>query len=269
VTSALLALTTFAQGQLDCAPDTAPLRISSQLALFASIPDDTLESAVYRQLRGSVLQEYVARFTRPSDMTVIQSKADAMIRRAHGAYEPGAPPLAVVRFTVARGGIVLDLALPVRTGDPQFDSALIEPATRLLLEHTEFLLPPGKDTLQIRIDVAIDPSAGLYPMRLAQLQPIGTITKPAHIIHTDLYPKWPKDLEEKRVNDDVVVRILVDEHGRPVMDSVKVVRGTQKGYIDAVLAVIPKYHWTPAESGGCPVKQWVEMPFMFHFAPAR
>ena len=216
-------------------------------------------------MRGTVLQEFVARFTRPADMTVVQSKAEAMIRRAHGAYEPGAPRLAVVSFTVARGGIVLDIAEPVRTGDPQFDSALVEPATRLMLEHAEFFFPPGKDTLQMRIDISIDPSAGLYPMSIAGLRPLGTITSPAHIIHTDIYPKWPKDLEAKRVNDDVVVRILVDEQGRAVMDSVKVVRGTQKGYIDAVLAVLPRYRWTPARSGDCPVKQWVEMPFMFHF----
>ena len=253
------------QAQLDCAPDIGTLGISSRLTLFASIPNDTLEPAVYRQLRGTVLQEYVARFTRPSDMSLVQSKAEMMIGNAHGAYDPAMPPLAAVRFTVARGGIVLDIAQPELTGDPQFDSALVEPATRLMLEHTEFLLPPGRDTLQMRVNIGINPSAGLYPMPLAGLRPLGTITSPAHIIKTNLYPTWPKDLEARRVNDDVVVRILVDEHGRAVMDSVKVVRGTQKGYIDAVLAVLPKYRWTPARSGDCPVKQWVEMPFMFHF----
>ena len=262
---AALLLALPARAQVDCAPVTEPLRISSQIALFASIPNDTLEPAVFRQLRGTVLQEYVARFTRPSDMSLVQSKAEIMLRYAHGVYDPSVPPLAVVAFTVARGGIVLDIRQTDSAGDPQFDSALVEAATRLMLEHTEFFFPPGKDTLQMRVRISINPSAGLYPMPIAQLRPLGTITTPAHIIKTNIYPAWPKDLEAKRVNDDVVVRILIDEHGRAVMDSVKVVQGTQKGYIDAVLAVIPKYRWTPAMSGACPVKQWVQMPFMFHF----
>jgi len=218
-----------------------------------------------RRARGSVLQEYVAFFKRPSDLTVVQAKAEALIRRAGGVYEPGLPPMAVVRFTLARDEYDA-IDEPVRLGDPAFDSALVDAVERMARVGVAFLMPPGHDTLQMRIDIAIDPSAGLYPMPIARLAPLGTITRSAKIRPTNIYPKWPKDLEEARVNDDVVVRILVDENGRAVMDSIKVVEGKHQGYIDAVIAVIPKYRWTPALSGGCPVKQWVQMPFMFHFA---
>jgi hypothetical protein len=221
-----------------------------------------------RRARGAVLQEWVAFFKRPADLTVVQAKAEALLRRAGGVYEPGLPPMAQVRFTVARNEYA-DVYEPVRLGDPAFDSALVDAVARMARAGVEFLMPPRRDTLQMRIDIAIDPSAGLYPMPIAALAPLGTISRPAHIKPTDIYPAWPKDLEAKRVNDDVVVRILVDENGRAVMDSVKVVEGKHQGYIDAVLAVLPKYRWTPALSGGCPVKQWVQMPFMFHFAGVR
>jgi len=174
-----------------------------------------------------------------------------------------------VSFTYGTDGRYTQIRRPLSTGDPRFDSALVEPVARLQAEHAAYFLPGGLDTLQIRILIVFDAAPDTYLMPIAQLAPRGTITRSAHIVPTDLYPAWPKDLEEKRVNDDVVVRILVDEHGRAVMDSVKVIAGKHQGYIDAVLAVIPKYRWTPALAGECTVRQWVQMPFMFHFPEAR
>ncbi len=49
------------------------------------------------------------------------------------------------------------------------------------------------------------------------------------------------------------------------MDSVRAVEGKHKEYVDAVIAAVAQYRWTPALSGGCRVQQWVQMPFMFHF----
>ena len=257
------------RGQAPCAVDSGVRRASPPLVLFASIPRDSVESDAMRRARGTVLQEYVARFTRPADITLVQAKAEALMRRGGGAYEPGAAPLAAIEFTVTADGRYADARRTISTGDPRFDSALLEPVARLDAERGPSLPPGGHDTLRMRIALGLDPDGGLYTMPIAQLAPLSTITKAARLIPTDIYPQWPKSMEAKRINDDVVVRILVDAHGRAVPDSVRVVMGKHKEYIEAVLAVIPRYKWMPAESDGCTVRQWVQMPFMFHFAPTR
>jgi hypothetical protein len=255
--------------QQPCPPDTGPLGAKAPIVLFASLPPGSSESPQLHAVRGSVLQDYVARFTRPSDITLVRAKAEAVLESAGVDGAVRRTPFAEVSFTYGTDGRYTQLQRPVSTGDPRFDSALVEPVARLQAERVAYFLPGGLDTLQVRILIVFDAAPDTYLMPIAQLAPRSTITRSAHIVHTDIYPVWPKEMEEKRINDDVVVRILVDEHGRAVMDSVKVVEGKHKEYIDAVLAVIPKYRWTPALAGGCTVKQWVQMPFMFHFAGVK
>jgi hypothetical protein len=258
-----------APAQQPCLPDTTAASGGPPIVLFAALPADRGEAPELRRVRGAVLQDYAARFTRPGDISLVRAKAEALRRSSVGAGGSPLPAFAEVRFTYGTDGRYADVWRPRSTGDPRFDSALIDPVARLQAEHVAFYLPGGRDTLQMRVEIALQALPGRYPIALAQLTSRNTITRSAHIVHTDIYPAWPKEMEAKRVNDDVVVRILVDERGRPVMDSVKVIQGKHQQYIDAVLAVIPRYRWTPALSGGCAVRQWVQMPFMFHFAAAK
>jgi hypothetical protein len=237
---------------------------AAKLVVFASIPDDTLEPASVRTVRGTILQEFVNAFERPTDVTVAQGKAENIVRRMGGVYEPGMPPLGEVSFTQRSDGRTVDARISNSTSDPRLDSALLAAAGRLDAERVQFT-GAGRDTLQLHVRLSLNPSAGLYPLPLIALRPLPTIDHPAHIVPTNIYPKWPKKMEDARVPDDVIVQLLVDEHGHFVKDSVRVVEGKHKEYIDAVIAVLSQYRWTPATSGGCPVKQWVQMPFMFHF----
>jgi hypothetical protein len=217
---------------------------AAKLVVFASIPDDTLEPASVRTVRGTILQEFVNAFERPTDVTVAQGKAENIVRRMGGVYEPGMPPLGEVSFTQRSDGRTVDARISNTTSDPRLDSALLAAVGRLDAERVQFT-GAGRDTLQLHVQLSLNPSAGLYPLPLIALRPLPTI--------------------DARVPDDVIVQLLVDEHGHFVKDSVRVVEGKHKEYIDAVIAVLSQYRWTPATSGGCPVKQWVQMPFMFHF----
>jgi hypothetical protein len=248
-----------------CVADSTVRWTAATLVVFASIPEDTSEAAVVRTVRGTILQEYVNAFERPPDLAVLQGKAEDIVRRLGGVYEPGMPSLGEVRFTQRADGRTVEGRISNSTTDPRLDAALLAAIVRLDALRLQFHDAGGHDTLQLRVSLSLNPSAGLYPMPLLLLRPLATIDHPAHIVPTNIYPKWPKKMEDARINDDVVVQLLVDEHGRFVKDSVRVVEGKHKEYIDAVIAVLPQYRWTPARSGGCAVKQWVQMPFMFHF----
>jgi hypothetical protein len=245
--------------------DPAARGISPILTVFASIPQDSTESAELRRLRGSVLQEYVARFIQPMDLSSMQAAAATMVKlRASGA-NTFLPLLGEVRFTQTADGRTDKIHLKLTTADARMDSALVNAALQMGVDKVSFFSTTGRDTLQMRIQLSLDPSLGFYPQKLMALRSLNSIDRSAHIIPTNIYPKWPKKLEDARVEDDVVVQVLVDRDGHPVMDSVRAVEGKHKEYVDAVIAAVAQYRWTPALSNGCPVPQWVLMPFKFHF----
>lgn len=254
--------------QVVCAPDSTR-KVSGALALFASIPEETAEAAEVRRARGGVLQEYVRLFEQPKDVTRLQAKAERIVRQAGSVFEPGLLAIGELRFTVSARGHTSNGTLAKPTSDPGLDSALLRGMARMDSAHVSFFTAGGRDTLQMRIDIGFNPSAGLYPMLLVRLAPLGTITRSAHILPTDVQPSVPMSYWAKHIDDEIVVRVLVDARGRAVMDSVRVVQGKDQVYIDAILAAIPKYRWSPAQAGDCTVKQWVQMPFTFHFAPTK
>lgn len=256
------------RAQASCAKDSPPAS-SRALALFASIPEDSGEAADVRRASGGVLQEYVRLFQQPKDVTGLQASAERIVRQAGTVFEPGLIALGELRFTVSAGGRTSNGTLAKATSVPSLDSALLRGVARMDSAHVSFFAPGGRDTLQMRLELGFIPSAGLYPMLLVRLAPLGTITKSAHILPTDVYLNVSNNYLAKRIEDDVIVRVLVDEGGRPVMDSVRVVQGKDQVYIAAALAAIPKYRWSRAQAGDCAVRQWVQMPFRFHFAPAK
>ena len=256
------------RSQVVCSSDSGKPR-SAALALFASIPEDTLEPADLRRARGTLLQEYVALFQRPTDVVKLQANAERIVEHAGSVFVPGQLALSELRFTVNADGRSTDGLLTRSTADPALDAALLRTVARLDSSRVGFYTTDGRDTLQLRIELGFDPSAGLYPMPLVRLSPLGTITKPAHVLTTDAQLDVPMDFWKKKIEDTVVVQVLVGEGGRAVMDSVRVVQGKQPVYIKAILAALPKYRWSPAQAGDCAVKQWVQMPFNFHFPTSR
>jgi hypothetical protein len=256
-----------ARGQ--CGVDGKARAMSTIMTVFASIPQDTTEKAELRRLRGTLLQEYVARFIQPMDLSSVEAAAATMVKLRGGASGGFMPMLGELRFTQMVDGRTDRVHLKLSTADARLDSALIAAALAMGIDRVSFYSSDGRDSVQMRIQLSLDPSLGFYPMKLIALRPMNLIDRSAHIIPTTIYPKWPKKLEDARVEDDVVVQVLVDRDGKPVMDSAHAVEGKHQEYIDAVIAAVAQYRWTPALSGGCPVPQWVQMPFMFHFHERR
>lgn len=64
---------------------------------------------------------------------------------------------------------------------------------------------------------------------------------------------FPKSATNAIVDDSLVVRYVVDEQGRVPMNSVEFLSGRYREFSQAILAWLPKAHFTPARAGGCPV----------------
>lgn len=77
-------------------------------------------------------------------------------------------------------------------------------------------------------------------------------------------PEYPSSLRLARVTGEVLVQFIVDERGRPQMDSFQVLRSSNMQFTDAVRRAVRVMTFFPAEINGQKVKQLVQVPFKFN-----
>ena len=75
-------------------------------------------------------------------------------------------------------------------------------------------------------------------------------------------PRYPASLREAGIQGRVVAEFVVDTLGRAELDGVKL-DASQALFAEAVRAVLPRYRFTPGESGRGKVRTRVQLPFDF------
>lgn len=106
------------------------------------------------------------------------------------------------------------------------------------LRKPETKLPPGV-YFEYQVEKAVSPASG------------------------NRAPRYPDILRSANVEGEVLAQFIVDEHGVADSTSFTVLRSTHDLFTNAVLSAIPSFRFNPAQVGGKPVKQLVQMPFQF------
>jgi protein TonB len=76
-------------------------------------------------------------------------------------------------------------------------------------------------------------------------------------------PVYPDHLRAQHVEGTVLVQFIVDQRGRPEMQSFKVIKSSHAAMTESVRSAVSDMTFFPAESGGQKVKQLVQLPFTF------
>jgi len=92
------------------------------------------------------------------------------------------------------------------------------------------------------------------------------VEKPAMFAPGSAQPRYPDILKAAGVSGEVVIMVVIDEHGMADPRSMKVVKGTHQLFVDAVKNALPNFRFTPAMVGGRPVRQLLRLPFVFAIA---
>ncbi|HEV8448034.1 MAG TPA: M56 family metallopeptidase [Gemmatimonadaceae bacterium] len=90
------------------------------------------------------------------------------------------------------------------------------------------------------------------------------VEKPAELLPGNPSPEYPPLLRNEQIEGKLVTRFVVDTTGRAMMPTFQVLNRTDERFIPSVRAAIPNLRFSPAQVGGKPVKQVVEMPFEFN-----
>jgi len=248
-----------------CAPGALALKDTLRATMHATVVTADGDATTVRLLRQTMLQEVASRFAVPPAVHLPQFTQAAVFVRPDGTLST-APDLAgELAFTLHRDGTVTDVSVRDPSDAAEVDGGLRDAVASAAAAGAFGPLPAelGRDTLQLRIRVAPDVAADQPSFPLVALAvPYAAAEFPA-LPRRNRAPKFPPAAAQAGVGDLVRVTFIVDEQGKPMMPTVRVVQARYREFIDEVLAVLPGYRYHPARIGGCPVKQFVEQPFQF------
>ena len=89
------------------------------------------------------------------------------------------------------------------------------------------------------------------------------VEKPVSPHQGNMPPRYPDELRKAKVEGEVFAEFVVDQSGRADMTTFKVLKSTHELFSQAVESALPQMKFSPAEVGGHPMKQHVQMPFQF------
>lgn len=89
------------------------------------------------------------------------------------------------------------------------------------------------------------------------------VEKQVAVVAGSASPRYPEVLRSSGVEGRVIAEFVVDEQGRAEVGSLRFVRSDNVLFEDAVRVALRRMRFIPAEVGGVPVRQLVQMPFVF------
>jgi TonB family protein len=164
-----------------------------------------------------------------------------------------------VRDKTVKGG------LSASSGVPGIDRAFIDAINRVGADSATPPLPAelrkSRVELRLRVFTAVGVADGdaLFRVRV----PLATLSHPVALKATRGALRYPEELRRENMEGSVLLSFVVDEQGRPLDGSVRLVKATHALFAQAVLGFLPKQRFEPARIGGCPVAQLVQWPFNF------
>jgi protein TonB len=89
------------------------------------------------------------------------------------------------------------------------------------------------------------------------------VEKPAALAPGNSPPRYPEALRASGVEGQVIASFIISAEGRYEEGSLRFVKSGNPLFERAVQAALPRMRFVPAEIAGRPVRQLVEMPFVF------
>lgn len=89
------------------------------------------------------------------------------------------------------------------------------------------------------------------------------VEKPVLAKRGNPFPKYPEELRRMGLEGEVLTQFVVNQAGRAEMRTFRVLKSAHEDFVRAVRDVLPLMRFSPAELGGCAVRQLVQIPFAF------
>jgi TonB family protein len=231
-----------------CAPQGAELSVRQ---VFATLEPRAGQSPALEIFLGTLLQEISFAFQPPDSSAPLATYSFTLLLHKDGRLSDAKPVESYIPEGLAKATL--------RAIDSISRSGGIGP---LSVEMPQDPLPL---TMVFRLGARPGPtSVPFYQMSVPAFLEFET-DKPAQHLVEKRAPRYPRELREMYIEGEVILQFVVDTAGRIDLRTVRLI-GPPKVYREFVAAVVdflPNMRFTPAERGGCKVRQLVQLPFTF------
>lgn len=175
-------------------------------------------------------------------------------------------------FSIRRTGAVGTVATTIPTLVPGFDERVIaairnagaDSAIAVVghaLEQDSLVLDlritTGPEDSRLRVPPATLFVAIFPRLRLVDAKPLQPVP----------LPQYPAEENDEGRDGDVLLRVVVDGSGAPLITTLEVLHATSPAFALAAAKTLARYHFAPAHVGACNVPQVVLLPFWFSLRP--
>ena len=244
-------------------PPNDTLRATLQLWLedAARLPVPT------RAFAEAAMQDLADGFARPASLTIAPPFLHLYVS-PKDAGSPACPWLdAQLEVVVARERQARRVRLVTLSDALELNPALLDAVARADSMGAFGPLPDyvRGDSLVMRVRLGQSPPRGATALPLvAMVVPYVRLDRPAsQIPRAGRPPQYPDVARVQNIEEKLLVQFIVTAEGRADMSTVRFLRASYRDFAEAVLHALPTFRFKPAEVGGCPVPQVVQMPFEF------
>ena len=175
-------------------------------------------------------------------------------------------------FTIRRNGRVDSIVTRTPTMVPGFDErvtaairstgadSVLAVIGRALAQDSLVLdlrITTGSEDTRLRVPPATLFGAMFPRLRLVDAKPLPPVP----------LAQYPADERDDGRDGDVLLRVVVDGNGAPVISTLEVLHATSPAFALAAAKTLARYHFAPAHAGACTVPQVVLLPFWFSLRP--
>src|SRR6185437_6319650 len=205
---------------------------------------------------------------RPFRLTVFAGPALMPALRLAGSSGPvlRAPTVTgTYRFSSDTAGVVSEPSIVRRALTPGFDSAAVRAIEDISILHSLFQPPRGGDSMRVDVRFSTDSLPGA--LRLVSMHFPRMPLVDASPMLAGPPPEFPEEAKaDSLTSGEVVLRVVIDPSGTPMLDAVEAVRATSSDFLRAALKSLIAQRFHPATIAGCAVPQVVDYPVSFVLA---
>ena len=121
----------------------------------------------------------------------------------------------------------------------------------------ELRITTGPEDSRTRVPPAAVFAATFPRLRLVDAKPIPPVP----------LPRYPAEERDEGGDGDVLLRVVVDVSGAPVISTLEVLHATSPAFGFEAAKTLARYHFAPAHVGACTVPQVVLLPLWFSLRP--